>query len=177
MDGERWAGLSSNKKGAIAELAIAAQASKLGIDVYRPIVEGGRYDMIFDVRGQLLRIQCKWALRRGDVVSVILYTSRRAPGGGHIRTPYSVDEIDAVAAYCAELDRCYLLPVSLIARRKQLHLRLAPARNSQRRRLNFAELYELSGAIAQLGERLRGTQEAAGSSPASSTVSQLPPAG
>src|SRR5207247_9427256 len=40
--------------------------------------------------------------------------------------------------------------------------------NGQRAGLHFAEEYPL-GAIAQLEERLRGTQEVAGSSPASST--------
>jgi hypothetical protein len=49
-----------------------------------------------------------------------------------------------------------------------IHLRLAPARNNQEFSITYAADYEFSGAIAQLGERLRGTQEVAGSSPASS---------
>lgn len=48
-------------------------------------------------------------------------------------------------------------------------LRVGPTRNSQQAALNWASSYELSGAIAQLGEHLRGTQGVAGSSPASST--------
>jgi hypothetical protein len=39
--------LTSDQKGNIAEAAILAAAVKLGIDVYRPFGEGGRYDMIF----------------------------------------------------------------------------------------------------------------------------------
>jgi hypothetical protein len=39
--------LSTDQKGAIAELAIAHAALKLGVDVYRPVAEGGRYDLIF----------------------------------------------------------------------------------------------------------------------------------
>ena len=34
--------MSTNQKGAIAETAIAAEATELGIGVYRPIAEGGR---------------------------------------------------------------------------------------------------------------------------------------
>jgi hypothetical protein len=169
MEGDRWAALTTNQKGAIAESAITAHAVRYGIDVYRPAVEGGRCDLVFGLGARLLRVQCKWAVRHGQVVSVVVHTSRRAPGGGHIRTPYTEHDIDGIAAYCAELDRCYLLPISLVSGKKQIYLRLAPARNNQMRKLNFAELYELPGAIAQLGERLRGTQEAAGSSPASST--------
>jgi prevent-host-death family protein len=52
-----------------------------------------------------------------------------------------------------------------------LHLRLRPARNGQRAALHWAAEYELSGAVAQLEERLSGTQEVGGSSPPSSTPS------
>ena len=41
--------MTTDQKGAIAELAIQLAATKLGIDVYRPVAEGGRYDMIFDL--------------------------------------------------------------------------------------------------------------------------------
>jgi prevent-host-death family protein len=166
---------STNHKGNVAEAAIAAAAVKLGIDVLKPLVEHSRYDLIFDVGGELLRVQCKWAPRNGDVVVVNLagfrYTAR-----GHIRSVYSADEIDAVAVYCEELDQCYLLPIDLVDGMRGLHLRLAPPRNGQRAALNWAADYEL-GAIAQLGERLRGTQEVAGSSPASSTSTGPPPSG
>ena len=53
-----------------------------------------------------------------------------------------------------------------------VQLRLSPAKNGQRACLNWAADDELCGAIAQLGERLGGTQKVAGSSPASSTPSQ-----
>ncbi len=38
---------TTNQKGAIAESQVAAAAIKLGIEVYTPILEGGRFDMIF----------------------------------------------------------------------------------------------------------------------------------
>jgi hypothetical protein len=41
--------LTSDQKGAIAETAIIHAAIKLGVNVYTPVVEGGRYDMIFEV--------------------------------------------------------------------------------------------------------------------------------
>ena len=37
--------LTSDQKGNIAEAAVVAAAIKLGIDVYRPVGEGGRYDI------------------------------------------------------------------------------------------------------------------------------------
>jgi hypothetical protein len=169
MDGDRWAGHTSNQKGAIAEAAITAHAIRAGAQVLRPLIEGERYDLVFGVGSSFLRVQCKWGIRIGEVVSAHLQTSCRVTGGGHVHRSYTEDEIDAIAVHCAAIDRSYLLPISLVARRKQIHLRLFPARNNQRRKLHLAEEYELAGAIAQLGERVTGSHEVAGSSPASST--------
>jgi prevent-host-death family protein len=86
-----------------------------------------------------------------------------------VRNSYSSDEIDLVAVYCGELRQCYLLPSSLACGRTSVFLRLTPPKNGQRACLNLAVDFEFEGAIAQLEERWRGTPEAAGSSPASST--------
>ena len=105
--------LTTNQKGAIAEAKIAAAATEFGIEVYRPVFEGGRFDMIFAFKRELMRVQCKWARRIGDVVSIDLQTSRRV-AGGHLHRSYTSEEIDAVAGYCAELDRCWLLPAARV---------------------------------------------------------------
>jgi hypothetical protein len=140
--------LTTDQKGNIAEMAIAAAAVKLGIDVYRPIGEGGRYDLIFDLEAQLLRVQCKWAARSGDIVSVRCYSCRRTAGGIANRR-YTEAEVDALAAYCADLDKCYLLPVGLWAVRRRVHLRLAPARNNQTRKINWASDFEFAATLSR----------------------------
>ncbi|HEX8050181.1 MAG TPA: group I intron-associated PD-(D/E)XK endonuclease, partial [Solirubrobacterales bacterium] len=91
-----------NHKGNVAELAVAAEAAQLGLQVYSPLTEHGRADLVLGIGGRLLRVQCKWANRKGDVVFVSLQTSRRGRSG-YIRTTYSADEIDAIGAYCQEL--------------------------------------------------------------------------
>ena len=48
--------LTTDQKGNIAELAVAYEASKLGIVVFRPMGEGSRYDLIFDLGERLLRV-------------------------------------------------------------------------------------------------------------------------
>jgi prevent-host-death family protein len=158
--------LTSNDKGNIAEAAIALEAIKLGIDVLKPVAEHGRYDLAFDMGARILRVQCKWAPLKGDVISVQLGGYRLTTRGA-VRTTYDEDEIDAVAVYCQALDRVYVLPADVVARRHSIQLRVGPTKNAQRAALNWARKYSL-GAIAQSGERLRGTQEVAGSSPASS---------
>ena len=159
--------LSSNDKGNIAEAAIAFHAIKLGIEVLKPTAEHGRYDLAFDLGERILRVQCKWARLMGAVVCVNL-AGFRWTSASYVRTTYTAEEIDAVAAYCEPLDRVFLLPASEIAGRSAFHLRIEPAKNAQRAAINWADNYSL-GAIAQLGERVSGTHEVAGSSPAGST--------
>ena len=156
-----------NHKGNVAELAFAAEAARLGLEVHLPMTEHGRTDLVLGIDGRLLRVQCKWANRKGDVVCINLATSRRS-GDGHIRTTYTADEIDAIGAYCDDLRTCFLIPIEVAEGKNVMHLRLAPPRNGQRAALNWAEQYEL-GAVAQLAERRRGTAEARGSNPLSST--------
>ena len=142
----------SNHKGNVAEAKIAAAAIELGIGVLSPMTEHGRYDLVFDLGAELLRVQCKWANFRKGVVQVVLGGSYLSPHG-YVRSTYSADEIDAVAAYCGDLDRSFLLPVELVAGRSSIHLRVEPALNAQRAGLSWASEYDL-GAVAQLGRAL-----------------------
>ena len=159
--------LSTNDKGNIAEAAITLEAMKLGIDVLKPVAEHCRYDLAFDLGERIWRVQCKWARLEGAVVCVNL-VGYRLTSGGAVRSKYGAHEIDAVAAYCQALDRVYLLPANEVAERSAIYLRVGPSKNAQRAAINWAEKYSL-GAIAQLGERVSGTHEVAGSSPAGST--------
>jgi prevent-host-death family protein len=156
-----------NHKGNVAEAMIAARAVQAGVAVLRPQGEHGRYDLVFDLGGPMARIQCKWGRLEKDVIVVHLAGFRQTPQGA-VRTRYSREEVDAFAVYCGALDRCFLIPFAAVEGQTGVQLRVRRARNGQRARLHFAADYEFQGAVAQLGERLRGTQEAVGSSPISS---------
>jgi prevent-host-death family protein len=143
--------LSTNQKGGIAETAILATATKLGVPVLRPAVEHGRYDLAFEIGECIYRVQCKWGglHRDGSVIRVNLTSSWCTPTG-YERRYYREDEIDLVAVYCGDLDRCYLLPSSLVAGRRGIDLRVTPTKNGQRASLNHAVDFEFAGAVAQL---------------------------
>ena len=165
--------MNSNRKGAIAEAEIAAAAVRSGLGVYKPLAEHGRADLVIEIGGDVFRVQCKWASldAAAGVVKVQLKTSSLTPAG-YVRTAYTAEEVDLVAAYCGELDQCYLFPIRLVAGRSAIQLRLAPARNHQRACINLAREFEFCGAVAQLEERRHGMAEAEGSSPSSSTPSE-----
>ena len=94
-------------------------------------------------------------------------TCRHTPRS-YVGTTYGPDEIDGVAVYCGDLKRAYYVPIHVVAGKSYLYLRLRAARNNQRIGVTMAADYEF-GAVAQLGERLAGSQKVRGSSPLSST--------
>jgi len=82
-------------------------------------------------------------------VTVRCYSSRRGPEG-YINRAYSSSEIDALAAYCPDLERCFLIPISRIDGRPKVHLRVVPARNNQVRGVNRADEFDFAATIRSL---------------------------
>ena len=126
-----------------------------------------------ELMSTLVRVQCKWARRKGDGVAISPCGSWHSPSRGHVRSSYSPEEVDLIVAYCQELERFYALPVEDFPNQTQIHLRLAPARNGQLAGLHLESEYRL-GAVAQLAERFAGSEEARGSNPLSSTPNPDP---
>src|SRR5262249_55612338 len=94
------------------------------------------------------------------------------PGAWRVRRRvYTGDQVDAVAAYCSDRGKSYLLPAELFSGTTQIFLRLEPSRTNQSARIHRARDYEFGarltshGPIAQLGERRAGSAKAGGSSP------------
>jgi PD-(D/E)XK endonuclease len=139
--------MTTNQKGAIAETAVAHAATKLGIDVYRAVAEGGRYDLIFVIDEVLLRVQCKWAARRGSVLDIPCVSCWRG-GDGYVRRTYTRTEVDGIAAYSLDLDRCYYVPIDRVEGRPVIRLRIVPTRDNQRRGINWAKDFEFAATIA-----------------------------
>jgi hypothetical protein len=141
--------LTSDQKGAMAETAISWEAIRLGAGVLKPMSGGGRCDLVFDL-GRLIRVQCKWAPRRGDVIIVNCRTCRRGPNGSFVWSTYSLDDVDLIAAYCPELEGSYAIPIGLVAGRPAIALRVAPSRNNQATGINWAKDFELAATLRQL---------------------------
>jgi len=141
--------LTTDQKGAIAESAIVYAAATHGVGVYKPVFDGGRCDLIFEARSTLLRVQCKWAPRHGDVVIVRCYSCRRARDGLKKRA-YTAAEVDVIAAYCLDLGRCFLVSAERFDGRSGLQLRLAPSRNNQRAGINWADDFDFNARLTAL---------------------------
>lgn len=110
--------------------------------------EGSRYNLVVDTGHRLLRVQCKWASRQANVLTARCATSRHTPAG-YLRSTYSADEIDAIAAYAPATDSCYLIPISEVAGCKAISLRIAPTRNNQAIGVHWARDYELRRSLSR----------------------------
>ena len=135
---------STDQKGAVAESAIVHAAIKLGLSVSKPLTDGDRYDLIFDLDPGLVRVQCKWATLLDSVVQIRCCLCRHTRDG-QMKRSYSPSEVDALAAYCSDLDRCYYFPIDWLDGRSTIQLRLGPTRNNQHVGINWADEFALEG--------------------------------
>lgn len=140
--------LTTDQKGAIAEEAIAFAAIKFGVPVLRPMTDE-RYDLVLDLGDRFFRVQSKWAVCKGEVVFIRCRRCRRGPEG-FIDRGYQRGEIEAIAAYCAELDETYLLPLEMSVGRATVQLRRSPTRNNQRAGIHWAREYEFGATLGRL---------------------------
>ncbi len=142
-----------------------------GVPVLLPTIEHAAYDAALDLGHRLIRVQIKSGRLAdgGDVIVARLRRSRHTPLNGYVVGTYSASEVDAFGIYCEQTNGCYLVPIDRTDGCGTFTMRLRPARNGQRASVRFAADYEFQGAVAQLGERLSGTQKVVGSSPISST--------
>src|SRR5215203_1276474 len=132
--------MTTTQIGAIAEAAITYHVTKLGIVVLKPLIERRRYDLVLDTGDLLLRTQCKWARRNGDVVVIRSGTRRHTPNGNDHGTD-SASRIDGVAAWVPR-DAWVLLRSDLRHRGSRLPAPASGARSEQQ------------GALCTLGLQL-----------------------
>ena len=92
--------LSSSRKGAVAEAAITAALIQLGLVVLRPMCAGGGTTWSSTGRAAAAG-PVQVGVPTGSVLTARCATSRHTPGG-YVRTSYSAEEVDAIAAYAPE---------------------------------------------------------------------------
>ena len=103
----KWAGEQ-------AEAAFLNKATSLGLNVAKPWGDSERYDFIVDSGRRLLRVQVKSTQyvapeRFGFVINMACRTE-----------PYTVEEIDFVAAYLVPLNLWYVIPIKACLNRSNL---------------------------------------------------------
>ncbi len=143
----------TKQKGDIAEQAVILQALKLGWGVCKPIGNRLPYDLVFDVAGQLVRIQVKSAWfdeKRGNFVvdTRRTKTNRRVM----VRGVYQLTDFDFAVAYIDSLHVFYVIPVQdFIAYGSEIHLVKSDKRQRKPRSAVYREVWHI---LSQTTERV-----------------------
>ena len=144
--------MNTKTKGIITETETELSFEKLGYTVSFPFGDNARYDLIVDIDGILLRIQCKSAEKSADGKSFYFEgANSRYQNGEYVKIYYDSSEIDYFAT---TLDgKCYLIPVEQVHRRK--FLRLIPSDSGQIKRVNWAKDYELEKVVERIKSKVK----------------------
>ena len=137
--------MSTKLKGDITEQAAILHALKHGWGVLKPIGDRLPYDLVFDVRGTLVKVQVKTAWfdeSRGNYVvdNRRTKTNRRVM----VREVYTTSDFDFALAYVPDLDLFYVFPVDVfISYASEIHLVEADKRQRKPRSAEYRDAWDL----------------------------------
>jgi hypothetical protein len=140
-----YATMDTKLKGDIAEQAAVLHALKHGWGMLKPIGDRLPYDLVFDVKGALIKLQVKssWfnqATGNYVVDNPRTKTNRRSM----VREPYTASDFDFALVYLADLDLFYVFPVSVfIGYGSEIHLVEADKRQRKPRSAEYRNAWDL----------------------------------
>ena len=130
-------------KGDFAELMVAGDLRRRGYKLSIPFGEDCDYDLVIEREGKLERVQVKYAESDGTVAVVKCYSHSLTNGRIKATKRYTAATIEWLAVYDRTTNRCYYVPACELGEgRKELRLRVTPARNNQRAGIRLAAEYE-----------------------------------
>ena len=137
--------VSTKLRGDISEEAAILQALKRGWGVLRPVGDRLPYDLVFDVKSALVKVQVKSAwfdASRGNYVvdNRRTKTNRRVM----VHEVYTALDFDFALAYLRDLDVFYVFPVSVfISYASEVHLVEADRRQRKPRSAQYRDAWDL----------------------------------
>jgi hypothetical protein len=140
-----------------SEAIIMAALLRHGFVVLTPFGDNQRYDLVIDLDGVFLRVQCKTGrLSRGAVVFNTC-SSQAHRGGGH--QSYA-GQVELFGVYSPDLDKVFFVPVGEVGGR-QGNLRVEPAKSNQAKGTRSAAAFEFTGNLAPfVSDRVAGASVA-----------------
>jgi hypothetical protein len=126
--------------GTRTEAAILSELIRRGYNVLLPFGVNQRYDLVLDMGGRFVRVQCKTA-RLDDGCVVFSSRSVRSNRTRTLFRPYA-GEIELFMAFCRATGRLYAVPIE-DAPPTEVRLRLSPTATGQAKGVRWARDYEL----------------------------------
>jgi len=133
--------MDTNVKGKITEVEILSYIIKKGYSVSLPYGDKDRYDQIWDINGQLLRIQVKTAhLYTKNTGKAIEFKTTGTSNGR--TTSYTKKDIDFFATYWE--GKVYIVPVEETSSRKVLRFE---SNNPNQSNISWAKDYTVEEVL------------------------------
>jgi hypothetical protein len=132
-------------KGDIGEQAVCLQALRRGFGVLKPVGDRLPYDLVFDVKGHLIKIQVKTAwfdVKSGNYI----VDNRRCKTNRKVMIldTYKVSDFDFALAWIENLQIAYVFPVDVfISFRGQIHLVESEKRQRKPRSFGYRNAWNL----------------------------------
>lgn len=129
--------------GLAAYTAILHKLVSRGLEVLQPLGDHLRYDLAYywEETGELIRVQCK-AGRYDHDKGCVFFKNFNRTGGRSGRRKY-VGDAEYFGVYCAELNKVYLVPIDIATYAGEVGLRVDPSKNNQRKKVIWAQNYEI----------------------------------
>src|SRR5579859_3218730 len=108
---------TAKQQGELAEVAFIYRASALGFVVSKPFGDSAPFDVVVGSGPRLFRVQVKSAAGSRNGVYEI-----NAGRGRFVKSAYTANEIDVLAAWLVPEDVWYLIPVAAFSPRKTIRL-------------------------------------------------------
>jgi len=124
-------------KGDIAETYVLYLLIQNGLHVLLPWGEDHRFDMVVEKDGVYKKVQIKYVSARNGVLEVPIRSCNN-----YKVIHYSPEDVDIIAAYHAETQKVYFVPLKNIGNRSSLKIRLSSAKNHQQKKIVLASQYE-----------------------------------
>jgi hypothetical protein len=126
--------------GVRTEAIVLAELVRRGYRVLLPFGHNQRYDLVLEIDGSFLRVQCKTGRLRDGCVVFRAHSVRSNTRKTVIRD-YRGD-VELFIVHCVDTGGIYVIPIE-DATRTQGTLRIDPAANGQAKRVRWARDYEL----------------------------------
>ena len=125
-------------KGDLGVAKVFADLASKGYLVLLPATEHAAFDLVAYDEARFVRVQVKYRSARNGAIKVAFRSLWADRNGTHIRK-LDKTEVDAVAIYCPEVDRCYYLDPTDFG--DSATLRIQQARNGQGAGVRDAALF------------------------------------
>lgn len=144
-------------RGITTELRCILDFTKLGIRCLQPIDMSSHYDVVLDIMGKFIRVQCKasrYIKNSLDAITFNTYVNTMTKHGS-VRKLYSANDIDYFYTSFNHLG--YMVPITETEGKSSFCLRFQPPKSAQTKGIHYATDYTINHFLnsihADVGQR------------------------